>query len=53
MSKVLVTALLSLISLAYSQDVTPSYPLVKPNQEIRLAHLPRLAARPPIPRMSC
>jgi hypothetical protein len=49
MSKVWVTALLSLVSLAYSQDVPPSYPIVKPNQEIRVAHLPRLAASSPDP----
>jgi hypothetical protein len=49
MWKVWVTALLSLVSLAYGQDVPPSSPVVKPNQEIRVAHLPRLAARSPDP----
>jgi hypothetical protein len=49
MSKMWVTALLCLVSLAYRQDVPPSYPIVKPNQEIRVAHLPRLAARSPDP----
>ena len=45
MLKVWVTALLCLVSLAYSQDAPASSPVVKPNQEIRVAHLPRLAAR--------
>ncbi len=45
MSKVSLTALLCLASLNYSQDAPPPYPVVKPNQEIRVAHLPRLAAR--------
>lgn len=45
MSNICVAALLCLVSLAYRQDVPPSYPVVKPNQEIRVAHLPRLAAR--------
>lgn len=49
MSKVGVAALLYLVSLAYSQDAPPSSPIVKPNQEIRVAHLPRLAARSPDP----
>ncbi len=49
MSKVSVAALLCLVSLTYSQDVPPSSPVVKPNQEIRVAHLPRLAARSPDP----
>ncbi len=49
MSKMLVTALLCLVSLAYRQDVPSSSPAVKPNQEIRVAHLPRLAARSPDP----
>jgi hypothetical protein len=47
MSKVSVAALLCLVSLAYSQDGPPS--VVKPNQEIRVEHLPRLAARSPDP----
>ena len=49
MSKVWVAALLCLVSLAYGQDVPPSSAVVKPNQEIRVAHLPRLAARSPDP----
>jgi hypothetical protein len=49
MSKLWVTALLCLVSLAYRQDVPSSSPAVKPNQEIRVAHLPRLAARSPDP----
>jgi hypothetical protein len=49
MSKMWVTALLCLVSLAYRQDVPSSSPAVKPNQEIRVAHLPRLAARSPDP----
>ena len=49
MSKVWVTALLCLVSLAYSQNSPPSSPVVKPHQEIRVAHLPRLAARSPDP----
>jgi len=49
MSKMWVTALLCLVSLAYRQDVPSSSPVVKSNQEIRVAHLPRLAARSPDP----
>ena len=49
MSKMWVTALLCLVSLAYRQDVPSSSPAVKPNQEIRVAHLPRWAARSPDP----
>ena len=49
MSKMWVTALLCLVSLAYRQDVPSSSPAVKPNHEIRVAHLPRLAARSPDP----
>ncbi|HEX6820493.1 MAG TPA: hypothetical protein VF123_00455 [Candidatus Sulfotelmatobacter sp.] len=49
MSKLWVTALLCLVSFAYGQDVPHSYPFVKLNQEVRVAHLPRLAARSPDP----
>ncbi len=42
--RALYIAVLSLLSLAYGQE-TPSYPLFKPNQEIRVSNLPALVAR--------
>ncbi len=34
-----------MLSFAYGQDVSPGYPLIRPNQEIRVPDLPRLKAR--------
>jgi hypothetical protein len=34
-----------LLSFAYGQEVSPGYPMIRPNQEIRVPDLPRLKAR--------
>lgn len=33
------------LSLAYGQEVSPGYPMIRPNQELRVPDLPRLKAR--------
>ncbi len=45
-------ALLCLVSRAYSQDSAP-LPVIHPNQEVRVPHLPVLRARSKDVRMSC
>jgi hypothetical protein len=34
-----------LLSRAYGQDISPGYPVFRPNQELRIPNLPRLKAR--------
>lgn len=45
MSKVWLAGAVCLVSLAYAQEVPPSYPLIRPNQEVSVNNLPPFAAR--------
>ena len=38
-------ALVLAISFAHSQEVPPPYPVIKPNQQVQVQHLPQLIAR--------
>lgn len=45
MFKICMAGAACLLSLAYAQEVPPSYPLIRPNQQVRVSNVPLLAAR--------
>jgi hypothetical protein len=45
MFKPSLTGAACLLMLAYAQEVPPAYPLIRPNQEVRVNSLPSIAAR--------
>lgn len=51
MLKLCLAGAMCVLSVAYAQEVSPAYPLVRTNQEVRVSNLPSLMARSHDPSM--